>query len=996
MSFTNQALLYGLAAIAIPIILHLLNRRSAKQIEWGAMQFLLDSVESRRRRIQLEEALLLAARCLLVGLVALAVARPFQPPGGMIPYVVVIPAFLLALVCLTTGIILRESKKHLFSLVGLGLALLALCAGAILYEKYWNLKRYGSTGKKDIVLIIDGSTSMQLKKDGMSNFDRAILEAKEVIEKSSGGNAFSVILGGPTPMVRVGDPMVNKSELDLALNSLKPVRGKMDAFACLSASLTALNRGSNGDKEIIVFTDEQAIGWNLDNRSDWEALQHSAKQLKAKPPIIVRKYELPAAFRNVAVAQIRLSRDTVGTDRPVGVEVTVENTGSEAISPTAVELTLGEPAEPGQPADAAKPAPQVLKDASMGQLQPGEKETIRFQHHFKEPGSVVLSARVVVQDDLALDDRADMSAHIVDRLSVLIVEGNPAADVLKRAASFTTLALAPMKQLAADPAPDPNAKSKSGVLIDPEVKTLGQLPLIASFQDYDVVILCDVPRLAESTARRLAAWVQAGGGLLISPGAQAEAAFYDSWRAADGTTVSPARLSSQTIVPPGQEPVGLALNTFKHPALRLVADAKQSDLGSAVFTRFWRLQPDESMEAAYSIARLANGDPFIASQRLGFGTVMLSAASFDPASGNLATRQSFVPLVHQLVYHLASPEGQPLHFQPARQINLPLSASRAEGGLKGEYFRGQEFKAPPSFVRIDPRSEANFGDKAPAPSVERDNFSVRWTGSLIPRYTDEYVFEGWGDDSIHVWVNDTKVINRGGDGRAKLEAGKPVSFRIDFEESNGNANYQLTWRTNNGQLQQKEIIPIDCLTPFQPDAQDKETAVGILEATGPDRAVRNAQLLFTRSGLVARLTGDIIPGIYHLAVPKDRQKEYERLLAKDGTIPFSVADDSTESRLTPFTDQETEFVKTQFEWLEPKTAKDVTNILAGREFGEELWKYLAVGALFILLAEIALTRWIALNRRSGEEVALDFENKFQAPKQFQEQLRRIQDTAGVN
>ena len=58
MSFLNLALLGGLAAIAIPIIIHLLNRRTAKVLDWGAMLFLLESVESRKKRIQLEEALL--------------------------------------------------------------------------------------------------------------------------------------------------------------------------------------------------------------------------------------------------------------------------------------------------------------------------------------------------------------------------------------------------------------------------------------------------------------------------------------------------------------------------------------------------------------------------------------------------------------------------------------------------------------------------------------------------------------------------------------------------------------------------------------------------------------------------------------------------------------------------------------------------------------------------------------------------------------------------
>ncbi|MCB1089646.1 MAG: BatA domain-containing protein, partial [Verrucomicrobiae bacterium] len=86
MLFQNTVLLFGALGILIPILIHLLNRRTNRVVEWGAMNFLFESLAMRNRRIQLEEALLMAARCLLVGLLALALARPFVPPGSNIPW----------------------------------------------------------------------------------------------------------------------------------------------------------------------------------------------------------------------------------------------------------------------------------------------------------------------------------------------------------------------------------------------------------------------------------------------------------------------------------------------------------------------------------------------------------------------------------------------------------------------------------------------------------------------------------------------------------------------------------------------------------------------------------------------------------------------------------------------------------------------------------------------------------------------------------------------
>ena len=72
----NAAMLLGLAGAALPVIIHLLNRRRVPVIDWGAMQFLEPGRQS-RRRIRLAEVVLMLARMSLLTIVALALARPF-------------------------------------------------------------------------------------------------------------------------------------------------------------------------------------------------------------------------------------------------------------------------------------------------------------------------------------------------------------------------------------------------------------------------------------------------------------------------------------------------------------------------------------------------------------------------------------------------------------------------------------------------------------------------------------------------------------------------------------------------------------------------------------------------------------------------------------------------------------------------------------------------------------------------------------------------------
>lgn len=66
----------GLACIAAPILIHILMRRRRRPVPWGAMKFLLEAYRRQRRRMNLEQVLLLVSRCLLVALLAIALGRP--------------------------------------------------------------------------------------------------------------------------------------------------------------------------------------------------------------------------------------------------------------------------------------------------------------------------------------------------------------------------------------------------------------------------------------------------------------------------------------------------------------------------------------------------------------------------------------------------------------------------------------------------------------------------------------------------------------------------------------------------------------------------------------------------------------------------------------------------------------------------------------------------------------------------------------------------------
>ena len=61
--------------ISAPIIIHLINRMRFKRIRWAAMEFLLKAQKRMRKRLIIEQLLLLLLRCMLVALAGLLVCR---------------------------------------------------------------------------------------------------------------------------------------------------------------------------------------------------------------------------------------------------------------------------------------------------------------------------------------------------------------------------------------------------------------------------------------------------------------------------------------------------------------------------------------------------------------------------------------------------------------------------------------------------------------------------------------------------------------------------------------------------------------------------------------------------------------------------------------------------------------------------------------------------------------------------------------------------------
>src|SRR5260221_9460581 len=87
LTFLNATLLWGLGLASIPLIIHLLFRRKFRRIEWAPMRYLKLTIQRNRRRIQIEQLLLLLLRTALILLLVCIIARPVVNAAGIRPWV---------------------------------------------------------------------------------------------------------------------------------------------------------------------------------------------------------------------------------------------------------------------------------------------------------------------------------------------------------------------------------------------------------------------------------------------------------------------------------------------------------------------------------------------------------------------------------------------------------------------------------------------------------------------------------------------------------------------------------------------------------------------------------------------------------------------------------------------------------------------------------------------------------------------------------------------
>jgi hypothetical protein len=271
---TNPALaLAGLVLGAVPIIIHLLNRTFYDRRKWAAMEFLLKAEQKTRRRVRLENLLLMLLRYLLLALLGLALAQPFLNEPALA--------------------VLGNQQKH-------------------------------------VVIVIDQSYSMRATGgDGTSRYDEAKNEAVRVLEnqfRPANGDRVTILSDSAYPEQLIGTPSQDRAR------ALRMVRESEPTFyeGNVLESTALLNRTldktpDNLVQKVIWITDLQKNTWLPEDQNRRDQLRDELEQITERVNEFAMVDVGAGGTTNLSAVELTSENEFMTQNRPIRFSTRVRN-----------------------------------------------------------------------------------------------------------------------------------------------------------------------------------------------------------------------------------------------------------------------------------------------------------------------------------------------------------------------------------------------------------------------------------------------------------------------------------------------------------------------------------------------------------------------------------------------------------------------------------------------------------------------------------------------
>ncbi|MEK7484864.1 MAG: BatA domain-containing protein [Planctomycetota bacterium] len=393
MEFLHPLMLYGAIMAGVPLIIHLIFRRQYQTIVWAAMDFLLQAIQQTKRRLLLENLILLLLRMLILVVLALALARP----------------------------IFKNTP-------------LSFLTGDV---------------KENLILVLDNSYSMRYSEQTRTPFENAKDKALELLKGlKSERDTISLITtqGKKTSASASSDSkeeslnsvvMEFSSNLDEARREIEDLTCSQSSGSIFEAIPTLKRLISNGDypnKKIYILTDMQKNCWDptTGEKSEESSLELEFRRLSEKSTITIIDTANFEKAENVAVVDLFCTEKLIGTNSSVQFMVRVQNFGEKIYSDNEkISLDFFVDGEK-QGGDAVE-------------LKPYQTKEVYFSHEFSTAGPHFVNVESQ-NDKLTLDNHRFFAFQVTQSVPILVVDGEPKAGPYESETDTLFAALSPLPE----------------------------------------------------------------------------------------------------------------------------------------------------------------------------------------------------------------------------------------------------------------------------------------------------------------------------------------------------------------------------------------------------------------------------------------------------------------------------------------------------------------------------------------------------------------------
>ena len=478
MSFVTPMIFWiGLGTVSVPIIIHLLNRRRFRIRQWAAMKFLLDSLRRNRRRLRIEELILMALRCLVLFLLAMAIARftgcgdnDLMPGGDQTP---------------ETSVFILDDSFSMDQKIG-GPTILENAIKDLTRQ----IKALAENAKSDRIAIL-------------------------LTSRPAADNAFQELM-----------PVAGETEIEQLIARLEAIEAS-DSPARLGEALAAAGEilaDEDEPKNVFIYSDFRTVDLGRAKAGQYQAAFMALRETGAR--VVTLDYGR-TVNSNLTVEKIELLDKWALAGVPARIGVTVRNNGSVRVENVAVELSAQWRIdnEDQQAVIPAETIPSIAADASA---------RMEFTVTLPKQGPATITSKLP-SDHLAGDNEGYLALDVRKAVRVLIVDGysdmtDPALSESYRIA----LLLDPQKNVSHGNAITVVSSEtlEARNFRDYDLVLLLDVPKLSSALDADGKVI--YPQLLS-----LEQYVRDGGGLAIFTGSNANLAFYNGPMYAEGIGLSP-------------------------------------------------------------------------------------------------------------------------------------------------------------------------------------------------------------------------------------------------------------------------------------------------------------------------------------------------------------------------------------------------------------------------------------------------------------------------